>query len=70
MTDADIVGHLARYGYGVVVQRIAFPRELVDDFREARAKKWCRAGVFRINEPGSSSSRTPSRVPASAPATS
>jgi len=52
MTDADIVGHLARYGYRVVVQQIAFTSELVDDFREARAKKWYRAGVYRINEPG------------------
>src|SRR4029079_2459110 len=49
---ADIVGHLARYGYRVVVQQIAFTSELVDDFREARAKKWYRAGVYRINEPG------------------
>ena len=34
------------------VQQIAFTSELVDDFREARAKRWYRAGVYRINEPG------------------
>ncbi len=52
MSDAEIVGHIARYGYRVAVAQIAFTSELVDDFREARAKKWYRAGGFRINEPG------------------
>jgi hypothetical protein len=52
MTDTEIVGHIARYGYRVSVAQIAFTSELVDDFREARAKKWYRAGAFRINEPG------------------
>jgi hypothetical protein len=52
MSDAEIVGHIARYGYRVGVSQIAFTSELVDDFREARAKLWYRAGVYRINEPG------------------
>jgi hypothetical protein len=52
MSDADIVGHIARYGYRVAVAQIAFTSELVDDFREARSKNWYRAGGFRINEPG------------------
>jgi hypothetical protein len=52
MTDAEIVGHFARYGYRVSVSQIAFTSEQVDDFREARARTWYRAGVYRINEPG------------------
>lgn len=52
MSDTEIVAHIARYGYRVSVAQIAFTSELVDDFREARAKKWYRAGAIRINEPG------------------
>ncbi len=52
MTDAEIVAHFARFGYRVSINQIAFTSELVNDFREARAKKWFRAGSLRINEPG------------------
>lgn len=52
MTDAEIVGHFGRYGYRVSIGQIAFTSELVEDFREARAKKWYRAGALRIGEPG------------------
>lgn len=52
MTDDDITGHFARYGYRVSIAQIAFVGETVDDFREARLRKWFRAGVLRKNEPG------------------
>lgn len=52
MTDADIVAHFARLGYRVSMAQIAFTSEPVEDFREARARKWFRAGDLRINEPG------------------
>ena len=40
MSDAEIVGHIARYGYRVGVAQIAFTSELVVDFRVARATRW------------------------------
>src|SRR5436190_632504 len=52
ITDAEIVAHFARFRYRVSIPQIAFTSELVDDFREARAKKWFRAGRIRNNEPG------------------
>lgn len=52
MTDEDITGHFARFGYRVSIDQIAFVGETVDDFREARTTKWMRAGVLRKNEPG------------------
>ena len=52
MTDAEIVAHFARFGYRVSIAQIAFTSEPVDDFREARARKWYRAGSMRVNEPG------------------
>jgi hypothetical protein len=52
MTDSEIVGHFARYGYRISVAQIAFTSELVEDFREARAKKWFRAGALRVGQPG------------------
>lgn len=52
MTDDDITSHFVRFGYRVSIDQIAFVGETVDDFREARRKKWFRAGVLRKNEPG------------------
>jgi hypothetical protein len=52
MSDAEIVDRIARFGYRVSVSQIAFTSEQVDDFREARTKKWFRAGTLRVNEPG------------------
>jgi len=52
MTDAEVVAHLARFGYRVSIGQIAFTSEPVEDFREARARRWFRAGVVRNNEPG------------------
>jgi hypothetical protein len=52
MSDAEIVERFSRFGYRVSIAQIAFTSELVSDFREARAKKWFRAGGVRINEPG------------------
>lgn len=52
MTDSDIVAHFARLGYRVLIQQIAFVGETVDDFREARSKKWYKAGKVKLNEPG------------------
>lgn len=52
MSDAEIVDRIARFGYRVSVAQIAFTSEPVDDFREARMKKWFRAGAVRVNEPG------------------
>lgn len=52
MTDAEIVAHFARFGYRVSIGQIAFTSEPVEDFREARARKWFRAGALRVNEPG------------------
>jgi hypothetical protein len=52
MSDAEIVEHFSRFGYRVSIAQIAFTSELVSDFRDARTKKWFRAGSVRINEPG------------------
>ncbi len=52
MTDSDIVAHFARIGYRVLAAQIAFVGETVDDFREARSKKWYKAGRVKHNEPG------------------
>jgi len=52
MSDAEIVERFSRFGYRVSIAQIAFTSELVSDFREARAKKWFRAGGVRVNEPG------------------
>jgi len=52
MSDAEIVEHFSRFGYRVSIAQIAFTSELVNDFREARIKKWFRAGSVRVNEPG------------------
>ena len=52
MTDSDIVAHFARIGYRVSASQIAYVGETVDDFREARSKKWYKAGRISRNEPG------------------
>ena len=52
MTDAEVVAHFARFGYRVSISQIAFTSEPVDDFREARSRRWLRAGRLRNNEPG------------------
>lgn len=52
MTDSDIVAHFARIGYRVLASQIAFVGETVDDFREARSRKWYKAGRISRNEPG------------------
>jgi hypothetical protein len=52
MTDAEVVAHFARFGYRVSIAQIAFTSEPVEDFREARSRRWFRAGVIRNNEPG------------------
>jgi hypothetical protein len=52
MTDAEIIAHFARFGYRVSIAQIAFTSEPVENFREARARKWFRAGKLRVNEPG------------------
>lgn len=52
MTDDDITSHFVRFGYRVSIDQVAFVGETVDDFREARRKKWFRAGSLRKNEPG------------------
>lgn len=52
MTDADIVHHFSRFGYRVMIQQIAFVGETVEDFREARSRKWYKAGTLTRNEPG------------------
>jgi hypothetical protein len=52
MTDDDITSHFDRFGYRVSIDQIAFVGETVDDFREARKRKWFRAGSLRKNEPG------------------
>lgn len=52
MTDAEIVAHFARFGYRVSISQIAFTSEPVEDFRDARSRRWFRAGAIRNNEPG------------------
>ncbi|WP_206538722.1 hypothetical protein [Afipia sp. P52-10] len=52
MSDGEIVDRIARFGYRVSVAQIAFTSEPVEDFREARLKRWFRAGAVKVNEPG------------------
>lgn len=52
MTDAEVVAHFARFGYRVSIAQIAFTSEPVEDFRDARSRRWFRAGAIRNNEPG------------------
>lgn len=52
MTDDDITSHFVRFGYRVSIDQIAFVGETVDDFRDARNRRWFRAGSLRKSEPG------------------
>ena len=52
MSDGEIVEYFARFGYRVGIQQIAFTSETIDVFREARVRKWWKAGMLRLNEPG------------------
>ena len=43
-TDAEIVDHIRRLGYEADYAELAFTTEAVDDFAEARLRRWYRPG--------------------------
>ncbi len=50
MSDAQIVHHFRKIGYGVRIDQIAFTNESVSDFVNARDKYWSKVGTIRIYE--------------------
>jgi hypothetical protein len=52
MSDADVVDHFRRLGFGVSIEQLAFTSESVDDYREARLEEWAKPGTLVKDEPG------------------
>lgn len=52
MSDNEIVDYFSRFGFRVLISQIIFTTETIDDFREARTKKWWKTGKLRRNELG------------------
>jgi hypothetical protein len=51
-SDAEIVDHLVRLGYGASYDQLVFTTETVADFAEARLSNWYRPGNLVTSEQG------------------